>query len=55
MDKNEIRFLNSETKLKSLNEIETYGNGLHVIKHDEMNKSKKILHQMRSIDAEFET
>ncbi|CAF0957414.1 unnamed protein product [Adineta steineri] len=50
-----LDFLNSEIKFKSLNEIESYENILQVIRHDEMNNFNKILHRMRSIDAEFET
>ncbi len=49
-----LDFLNSEIKFKNLNEIETYENVLQVIRHDEMKKYNKILHRMRSIDAEFE-
>ncbi len=41
-------------KFKNLNDIETYENVLHVIRHDEMKKYNQILHRMRSIDAEYE-
>lgn len=52
--KTKIDFLNSEIKFHNLNDIQTYENVLQVIRHDEMKKFKKILHRMRSIDAEFE-
>lgn len=52
--KSKIDFLNSEIKFKNLHDIQTYENVLQVIRHDEMKKYNKILHRMRSIDAEFE-
>ncbi|CAF0847061.1 unnamed protein product [Rotaria sordida] len=50
-----LDFLNREIKFKSIDEIETYQSVLQAIKQDEMNQYNKVLHRMRSIDAEFET
>ncbi|CAF4067400.1 unnamed protein product, partial [Rotaria sp. Silwood2] len=53
--KTKLDFLNREIKFKSIDEIETYRSVLQAIRQDEISQYNKVLHRMRSIDAEFET
>ncbi|CAF1012011.1 unnamed protein product [Rotaria sp. Silwood1] len=53
--KTKLDFLNREIKFKTIDEIETYRSVLQSIRQNEMTQYNKILHRMRSIDAEFET
>jgi hypothetical protein len=45
---------NSEKKFKTIDDIESYQLVLQAIRQDEMRRFTRVLHRMRSIDAEVE-